>query len=133
MPSRHLSIRMDSNVLEALQKESARSRETVSETARRLIEEGLRMEKHYGVVFRDGPTGRRAGLADGPDIWEVIAWFPTWDESWDIRSSDLIGASSLSAYQIQTAQRYYADFPEEIDERIEANERAYEEGYAEWL
>ncbi len=31
------------------------------------------MAEHPGVVFRDGPTGRRAGLAAGPDVWEIIA------------------------------------------------------------
>ena len=30
------------------------------------------MEEHPGVVFRDGPAGRRAGLAGGPDVWEAI-------------------------------------------------------------
>jgi hypothetical protein len=24
------------------------------------------------VIYRDGPTGRRAGLAGGPDIWEIV-------------------------------------------------------------
>src|SRR5262249_18026827 len=35
------------------------------------VEEGLRMTEHPGVVFRDGPTGLRVGLVDGPDVWEV--------------------------------------------------------------
>lgn len=30
------------------------------------------MEAHPGIVFRDGPSGRRAGLAAGPDVWEVV-------------------------------------------------------------
>ena len=30
------------------------------------------MEEHPGIVFHDGPAGRRAGLANGPDVWEVI-------------------------------------------------------------
>jgi len=40
--------------------------------AERLIDEGLRMADHPGIVFRDGPAGRRASLAADPDIWEVI-------------------------------------------------------------
>lgn len=28
--------------------------------------------EHPGIVFRPGPTGRRAGLAGGPDVWEVV-------------------------------------------------------------
>ncbi len=30
------------------------------------------MADHPGVIFKDGPSGRRAALAYGPDIWEVI-------------------------------------------------------------
>jgi len=30
------------------------------------------MMEHPGVLFRTGPTGRRAGLAAGPDVWEVV-------------------------------------------------------------
>ena len=26
------------------------------------------------ITFRDGPTGRRAGLIGGPDVWEVAMW-----------------------------------------------------------
>jgi hypothetical protein len=26
-----------------------------------------------GIVFRDGPAGRRAVVIGGPDVWEVIA------------------------------------------------------------
>jgi hypothetical protein len=45
---------------------------SMSSTANRLVDEGLRMIDHPGVVFRDGPTGRRAGLVAGPDVWEVV-------------------------------------------------------------
>ncbi len=30
------------------------------------------MEEHLGIAFRDGPSGRRAALAGGPDVWEAI-------------------------------------------------------------
>ena len=30
------------------------------------------MEEHPGVIFRNGPAGRRACLVGGPDVWEVI-------------------------------------------------------------
>lgn len=43
-----------------------------SRLAERYIDEGIRIEDHPGVVFRDGPAGRRPGLASGPDVWEVI-------------------------------------------------------------
>jgi hypothetical protein len=45
--------------------------ETRSQLALRLIDEGLRMDAHPGIVFRPGPAGRRPGLMAGPDVWEV--------------------------------------------------------------
>src|SRR5229473_5980908 len=45
---------------------------SLSAAANLLVDEGLRTTEHPGVVFRDGPTGRRAALAGGPDVWEVI-------------------------------------------------------------
>src|SRR5918994_6175921 len=45
---------------------------SMSSTANRLVDEGLRMVDHPNIVFRDGPTGRRAGLVGGPDAWEII-------------------------------------------------------------
>jgi len=45
---------------------------SLSSAANRLVDEALRMTEHPGVIFRPGPTGRRAALAGGPDVWEVI-------------------------------------------------------------
>jgi hypothetical protein len=43
-----------------------------SSAAALLVEEGLRMDAHPGVLFREGPAGQRAVLSGGPDVWEVI-------------------------------------------------------------
>src|ERR1035437_114789 len=48
--------------------------------AQRLSDEGLRMADHPGVIFKDGPSGRRAALAFGPDIWEIIKFLREVDE-----------------------------------------------------
>ena len=45
---------------------------SLSSATNRLVDEALRMAEHPGVIFRSGPTGRRAALAGGPDVWEVI-------------------------------------------------------------
>ena len=72
MASPHLSIRVDPKTLDQLDKASRRDGMSRSELAKTLIEEGLRMRAHPGIVFRPGPTGRRAALARGPDVWEVM-------------------------------------------------------------
>src|ERR1700680_5195163 len=45
---------------------------SLSSAANRLVDEALRTSEHPGITFRPGPTGRRAGLASGPDVWEVV-------------------------------------------------------------
>ncbi len=112
--SRHLSVRIGDEVFAQLEAQSRRSGQSRTAVARRLLEEGLRMERHPGIVFRSGPGGRRAGLIDGPDVWEVVS---------AVRGSDTGGAESvaeigerigLTSAQIRAAHRYYADFTNEV-------------------
>ena len=60
---------------QALERQAEKTRVPKTTFAERYVEEGLRMDAHPGIVFRDGPAGRRAGLASGPDVWEVIMVF----------------------------------------------------------
>jgi hypothetical protein len=78
----------------------------------RLERQDMWTGDHPGVVFRDGSSGRRAGLAGGPDIWEVIHV---------VREAGIEAAAewgNVPPERVRTAVRYYADNPEEIDERI---------------
>lgn len=72
LTQRPFSIRMSAETLARLTEGARRRGEPKARTAERLIDEGLRMEAHPGIVFHDGPSGRRAALAAGPDVWEVI-------------------------------------------------------------
>lgn len=80
------------------------------------------MEEFRGTVFRDGPTGRRAALAGGPDIWEVMA---TLKSGRTREEEEAIAATAellnLPDSQVRTAVRYYGAFPDEIDKRIALN------------
>lgn len=127
------SIRMSPGTLARLDVGARRRGEPKSRIAERLIDEGLRMEDHPGIVFRDGPAGRRAGLAGGPDVWEVVG---TLKEAWPSREQAIAGAmqwGNLSRAQVDVAVRYYADFPGEVDERIAHNRAEGERQHAAWL
>jgi predicted DNA-binding protein len=127
------SIRMSSRTLERLDLGARRRGEAKARTAERLIDEGLRMEDHPGIVFRDGPAGRRAALAGGPDVWEVIE---------TLKSTGLTGERAVAATaewgvlthaQVHTAVRYYADFRDEVDERIAHNSEEADRQRAAWV
>lgn len=64
---RTTSYRLDADVKERLQRQAAV--EGISERAllERLVREGLDAVHYPGIVYRVGPTGRRARLAVGPE------------------------------------------------------------------
>src|SRR4030088_2937797 len=76
-----LSIRFSPSLLTRLRRRAnAMTGASAAGLAQRLIDEGLRMADHPGVIFKDGPSGRRAALAYGPDVWEVIKFLREVDE-----------------------------------------------------
>lgn len=111
---------------------ASRSGEAKARIAERLIDEGLRMEDHPGIVFRDGPSGRRAALAGGPDVWEVLATL----RGTGLKDEQAVAATAewgvLTHGQVRTAVRYYADFRAEVDDRIALNRREAEREHGAW-
>ena len=111
-----LSIRFDRDVLERLRRRAASSPgATPSGLVQRLVDEGLRMAEHPGVVFKDGPGGRRPALKIGPDIWELVKFLREIDE----RGESAIEAASEVFAIPETAVRagiaYYTSYPDDID------------------
>ena len=88
-------------------------------------------------MFRPGPTGRRAGLVGGPDVWEVISALQAVraqdpglaDESLVEAVADVTG---LSPRLVRVAVRYYTAYPGEVEDRIAANHEAAREAEAAW-
>jgi hypothetical protein len=95
----------------------------------RLVDEGLRMEEHPGVVFRDGPAGRRAGLIGGPDVWEVISVLRDAGRNGSPHDALLTTAEwlGLTEAQVRTAEGYYAAHPDDVDALLAANAAAMEQ------
>jgi hypothetical protein len=128
-----LSIRFRSHeTLDRLKSEAAARKLSSSALAEELIEEGLRVRRHPFVVFRDGATGRRAGLLGGPDVWEVVAGMVGGDVAVSERVARAVDLFGLSSEDVTVALDYYAAFPEEINEEIAANAAAAEEAEALW-
>lgn len=108
-----------------------------SSAANRFVDEALRMEDHPGVIFRDGATGRRAVLIGGPDVREVIRAVKSARASEPGLSAEdivaLVSANTgVSARLIDTAIRYWAAFPQEIDDWIDEVELLEERALLAW-
>jgi hypothetical protein len=103
---------------------------TTSALAQRLIDEGLRMADHPGVIFKDGPSGRRAALGYGPDIWEIVKFLGEIDERGPAALDAAAEVFAIDSNRVSTAVSYYSSYPDEIDAEVneadEASERAEE-------
>jgi hypothetical protein len=116
--SENVSVRLEDSLARRIRLRARAAGETLSDRLRRYADEGVRRDEHPLVTFRDGPTGRRAGLVGGPDVWEVAMWVE--DLSSDLDPVEaLVEESSLTRPQIDAALRYRAAYPDEIDSRIE--------------
>ncbi len=123
-----LSVRLSSGLVARLERSARRKGVPKSALVERYLEEALRMEAHPGIVFRSGPTGRRAGLRRGPDVWEVIATLKVNDGSVAASASIL----ALPESEIRVALAYYGDHADEIDDWIRANEEEAVGAEAAW-
>jgi hypothetical protein len=130
--TRTFSARWDVDVLERLDSRSEAAGASKSKLAERYVDEGLRMEAHPGIVFRGGPSGRRAALIGGPDVWEVISFIKSLDEDGQVAIDKTAELLNLSVPQVRTATRYFADFREEVNRRIEQNAEQARAAEAAW-
>lgn len=126
------SARWDADVVERLARRSELGGTSKSRLAERYVDEGTRMDEHPGVVFRGGPTGRRAALAGGADVWEVIATLKGGKERGEKAVVATAQLLNLTDSQVRVAVRYYGAYPEEIDERIKRNVEDADADEAAW-
>jgi hypothetical protein len=123
-------VRFDASVAERLSAfVTANPGMSLSSAANRLVDEALRMNEHPGIVFRPGPTGRRAGLASGPDVWEVVRAIKSARAAEPgLAEDDLLtmvaGNTGIPVRLLRIAVRYWAAYPEEIDAEITAADTA---------
>lgn len=128
-----MSVRFrEARVSARLKAEAEASARSASALAEELIDEGLRMRRHPLVVFRSGPSVRRASLVGGPDVWEVVAGVVGGDVAPSKRVQRAVDLFGLRPEQVEAALAYYAEFTDEVDAHIEANRAAADEAEELW-
>lgn len=79
-------------------------------------EEAERMQRVPGIIFVDGAVGRRAHVAGtGLDVFEIIKIFY---ECGETRAGLKEGLYWHSDANLEAALRYYALYPDEINDRL---------------
>jgi hypothetical protein len=102
--------------------------EGVSETSlvTRLLDEGLKTSAHPGIVYRDGPAGRRAAVAGGPDVWEVVVALRHTRRRGDARVVAAAEQLDVAEELVRTAVSFAAANSDEVEAMIRRNEAAAE-------
>jgi hypothetical protein len=116
------SFRISDAARTRLASRAAREGMTATALLDLLIVEGVDQLDNPGVIFRGPPHDRRAALASGPDVWEVVARLQELDGSEEQRISLLSAESDLHPRLIRIALDYAAEHPGDVRERIERNQ-----------
>ena len=115
------SFRISDTARTRLASRAAREGMTATALLDQLITEGIDQLDYQGIIFR-GPThDRRAALAAGPDVWEVVARLQELEGSEEQRVSLLSSESDLHPRLIRIALDYAAEHSGEVRERIDRN------------
>lgn len=132
------SVRFDPDVLEKLRAYAvAHPGMSTSGAANRLVDEALRTQAHPQVTFRDGPSGRRARLSGGPDVWEILravrsAQGSDPDLSGDEAVAVVAETAGVTPGIVRAAIAYWSEYPDEIDALVERADTEEAQARARW-
>lgn len=124
------SFRLSQATRDRLAGEAGRQGVTATALLDRLINEGIDSIDHPGIVHGGPPHDRRAVLAGGPDVWEIVTRLQQLEGSEEARIRLLAEETGLHPRNIRAALGYAAANPEVVTARIEANEAAIRDSQA---
>ena len=128
-----MSLRFSNDqTLDRLREHARRHDTSMSALAVRMIEEGLRMQEHPAICFRDGPAGRRAVLIGGPDVIDVVSALTGGDVPVEQRRTRVAEMMCLRESLIDAALAYYAEHTSEIDAGIASRREAADKHQMLW-
>ncbi|MGH3046225.1 MAG: DUF433 domain-containing protein, partial [Gaiellaceae bacterium] len=80
--------------------------------AERYIAEGVKMDEHPGIYFREGALGRRAAIIGTRlDVWQVMDTVRSSGSSAE-EAAEYLG---IPVGKVRAAVRYYAAYRDEVD------------------
>lgn len=122
--ARPTSFRLPEDLLSRIEAQAASEGRSVSGLVSTLLDEGVKTRRFPGIVYRDGPTGRRAGVAGGPDVWEIVRDVQRTSGREEQRIKRVADEAGISPALVRLAIDFYVAFPREVDERILADQRS---------
>lgn len=126
---KQFSVRIGAGTFEELERRAHERGVARNALTERYIAEGVRMDAHPEIAFRDGALGRRAVLVGTRlDVWQVIETVRESDESVQA-AADYLG---LPRSRVEAAVEYYARFRDEVDDIAEREHAVAERAEATW-
>lgn len=123
------SARISRVTLARLRSRAERAGVAQTTLAERYIDEGLRMDEHPLISFREGAGGRRPALVGTRlDVAQVI-------ETIRQNENSVAGAAdylSLPQAQVEACAAYYVAYPDEIDEWTAREHETAEQAEISW-
>ncbi len=124
-----LAFRVQRETFEHLKRRAREVAESQTALAERYIEEGLRMDEHPLISFREGAAGRRPALAGTRlDVADVIETLCQNAGSVDETARYL----EIPVEKVEACLRYYAGYKDEVDDWIERARATAEREEALW-
>jgi uncharacterized protein (DUF433 family) len=114
------TITVSKELYTALQHQALRCGQPVEELVEAWLKQHLRLDAYPDLEWRQGPGGWRVGLSGTAiDVYTVVGYSQA-----GYRAEEIAGEllPNLSLEQVRSALRYYADYPDEIDQALAENE-----------
>jgi len=121
-----VSYRLPPQLKSRLAERAAAEGTTETALVSRLLDEGLKTTAHAGIVYRGGAAGRRAAVAGGPDVWEIVAALRHAEGTGESRVSAAAEQLGLHEHIVRLAIAFASEYPGEVQDMISANEVAAE-------
>ena len=116
MGGQSVTLAIPEDVRATIQQTVERTGQDFSAVANEMLIEAAKMRRFPGLIFADGPTGRRARIeGTGLEVFEVIGAYRSVGERWEgLREA----FHWLSEQQLRTALAYAGAYPEEIERHL---------------
>ncbi|MGI9185980.1 MAG: hypothetical protein ACR2J9_00405 [Gaiellales bacterium] len=126
---RAFSARWSPQTIEAAQRRAATTEIAFNQLIERYAREGLAMDAHPLICFRDRANGRRAMLIGSRlDVAAMIATIRQNDGS----VSEAAAYLELPIAKVEACVAYYVDHQDEIDEQIARDDAAAADAESTW-
>jgi uncharacterized protein (DUF433 family) len=114
------TITLSEQVYLALQRQASRSRKPLDTLVESWLRQHLDLERYPELEWRQGPGGWRVGIKDTVvDVYTVVGYSRAGYSPQEIVAELL---PRLSLEQVRAALRYYAEYPDEIDQALAEGE-----------